>query len=819
MDYIVFINDKAYLKIANAKKVAISEDILLPEIYNGKEVDSYQADNIVGKNIIIKLKIGQEVLASKMVRNRQVEDEPKGVDAHSLLTEIKGLLNYSNEHGYSFKGEQNRSIPINWRKFPAGLSDLHNKEVLAGKLNNEIVQVTFSGKQFMDECAVAPYNFIPLNPEVAEDTNNAGFEQYGKGLLSGHIDLLLETQTPLFIRGEKQSFFKVNGKPAIPGSSLRGMIRNLVEIASWGKLEFVDDEKMFYRAVADTSSIGEHYKAMFTAEEYNNGQRKINYKTKSGWLKKRGEEYFLYPSIEVSHSIESRNYKRQYYRTNTAHFNGIPIDENTYKEIYFNPSSIRPVKEKGRFDLYYFEIRSNLAFTNPGNGFQRAFLVKTGHMDKKHYEWVINPPDFKTEINVTGLMEEYAKDKNRDTSGDLLDRLKNSIGEIPCFYLEANNEIRSIGHTGMHRLANKATLKKIVRQNNSEKTDFASAMFGTTEKAGRIYFEDAKIVDKGMPDFLEHETVALKILAGPKPTTFQHYLEQPCEHLTSRKQLHHWDTDNAQIRGHKLYWHRKTDAATNHTWQAEAFEINKEHFIKFLSDIRKVPNAKGLLDQLVLQGQFEITDNEKLVIKKSISELQKDFRKYVIDFYNLESTTAGKLNISKPQNSLAQPVENAVFSSRIRFDNLTTEELGCLLFVIQLPDGCYHKLGTGKSLGLGSIKITPTPTIIDRQSRYSKLFEKSDWCTGEEDRAEQEITDYKNAFAAYICKAMKIPFADYHSLWDSDRLKQLKTMLTFQPIMDNDEWLSRTRYMDINNREFRYRPVLPYPGEVISNKT
>src|SRR5690606_7146534 len=45
-----------------------------------------------------------------------------------------------------------------------------------------------------------------------------------------------------------------------------------------------------------------------------------------------------------------------------------------------------------------------------------------------------------------------------------------------------------------------------------------------------------------------------KILASPKPTTFQHYLKQPRGVGTETNQLRHYGDSDALIRGHKLYW-------------------------------------------------------------------------------------------------------------------------------------------------------------------------------------------------------------------------------------------------------------------------
>ena len=90
----------------------------------------------------------------------------------------------------------------------------------------------------------------------------------------------------------------------------------------------------------------------------------------------------------------------------------------------------------------------------------------------------------------------------------------------------------------------------------------------------------------------------------------------------------------------------------------------------------------------------------------------------------------------------------ANFQGRIRFENLSDIELGALLFVLELPNGCAHKIGMGKPLGLGSVRITPTLTLTKRtdkaEGRYGRLFDGQKWHLAEEPA---QIGDFKACFA------------------------------------------------------------------------
>lgn len=136
--------------------------------------------------------------------------------------------------------------------------------------------------------ATAPYNFIPYDPAHLVPANEEG-EKY-----SGVIRCSLEAQTPLLVAGpqdrksgdgkqnRQRHFLKVNGKPVIPGSSLKGMLRNVIEILSHSHMGNVNATKMFWRDV--TGGKAATYKDKFEADPV------------GGFLMRDGSRYFLYPA-------------------------------------------------------------------------------------------------------------------------------------------------------------------------------------------------------------------------------------------------------------------------------------------------------------------------------------------------------------------------------------------------------------------------------------------------------------------------------------------------------------------------------------------
>jgi hypothetical protein len=88
----------------------------------------------------------------------------------------------------------------------------------------------------------------------------------------------------------------------------------------------------------------------------------------------------------------------------------------------------------------------------------------------------------------------------------------------------------------------------------------------------------------------------------------------------------------------------------------------------------------------------------------------------------------------------------------------------------------------GKPLGLGSVKINSNLYLSDRQKRYQDFF--AEWNNLGEAK---QMKEFKKAFEMYILK-------NETSLWETERLKELKAMLDFDNKPKNDE----TKYIFYN---------------------
>jgi hypothetical protein len=586
--------------------------------------------------------------------------------------------------------------------------------------NGKIMLKTESSKNKAEENYVgAPYNFIPLNetPVPGQDIPYREFERNGKkekevivfskyfdDRFSGYIDLNITTKTPIFIRGNGSDFLNIEfnaKKPILPGSSLRGLIRTLVEIASFGK--FINyKNKNFYRRSSLTSD-GDNVLSGFL--NFSNGKYDISSAKCDRMIKNSQKQGIAQPHVykevngDVFFSVGEFMNNVTVWKFSSVLGGSIPVTEDII-ESYVTDDQ----RDNGVVDLI-------------------LSLKKNNIRNKK--DKIINNSSY------------------------------NLTKGIPVFYrTDKSGRVISIGHAKYHRIPYKHDVDRFVPDALKNGLDFAESIFGITEFSGRVFFEDA-ITDSGDP-YLNSTAIQPKILASPKPTTYQHYLKQ------NGKPLKDWSSANTPIRGYKLYWHRNTPAdKTKYSWVEED---------------NKWKDAAG---------------NKKESYPDPIRPLKS----------------------------------NLTFISRIRFENLTPEELGCLLFVLKLPDGCCHKLGMGKPLGLGSVAITPTLVLHNRKERYATLFDDTGWYEPVLDTTNNpnRMEDFTEKFERYILD--RISSKDKGgsgSLWDTPRLKELKTMLTFDQGVDNNAWLEATRYMEIERmtpqgkkNEYENRPVLPMPTEVI----
>lgn len=648
-----------------------------------------------------------------------------------------------------------------------------------------------NGEQFY---ARAPYNFVPLPEKVVTVGEPPDHDHYEGN--TGYLECVLETKSPLYVRGmmEQTSFEKWGDKsfselpndeakqkrakffmlranePVIPGSSLRGMIRALVEIVGYGKVQPVTDKQMLYRAVGDPASLGQYYRAqMLGTSKVPSPNTQLDYplsELRGGYLRVRDGRRSIQPAMQ--HHGES------FIHVEYADARAINIQQNTQSvhQVLVTPAPRSP-SNRGRRNLGNLTLDLAIAPSGgiavrhrgqtPQSGMVEATLVVSGHMGgqhPKHWHCAIYAPDPAAPAIRISDEKWNSYEEDRDMTRGFPTRKLQHDGD-PLFYLlDANGQLQFFGPTMMFRLPYPRTAEDFVPEHlrNESDLDLAEAMFGYTKQKGegkarayasRVFVSDAKLAS-GQSDawFENQEMLTPKILSSPKPTTFQHYLTQT--DAEDKRKLKHYasSTNETAIRGHKLYWHKQ-----------EKFER---------ADIEIEPEKR---DQ------------------------------------------------TKTQQTGIKPVRAGVtFKFRVNFENLNDAELGALLWVLGLPDGYCQALGMGKPLGMGAVKITPTLCLSNRRQRYARLFENDMWADSVQQEMERE--QFTRAFENIVLEGMDAAErAGKEKLEQVQRIQMLLKMLEF-PGPDRD-W---TRYMEIERREgypeqrvneFKERPVLADPLHIV----
>lgn len=128
-------------------------------------------------------------------------------------------------------------------------------------------------------------------------------------------------------------------------------------------------------------------------------------------------------------------------------------------------------------------------------------------------------------------------------------------------------------------------------------------------------------------------------------------------------------------------------------------------------------------------------------------------RKFYLHHQGWKAVAENSDKEKKTENnrSVQAVAENAEFGFELRFENLRDWELGLLLYSLNLEPELAHKLGMGKALGFGSVRIaaeeivdieseTPIPTESLYQAAKEKL--KNIWNAGTDADLSEKLSDF-----------------------------------------------------------------------------
>lgn len=476
--------------------------------------------------------------------------------------------------------------------------------------NTNSTKVTIPKKYFGTEekeykyPADAPYNFISLPTDICaphemwedvvattEDTKtvSAIYDEYiqTQGNYSGYIELTITTKQDTLVgmpgkTDRESTFFSIkNNEPMIPGSSLRGMTRNLFKImtaSSFRSNEDFNERVLYYRDIASRSS----------ADELKNEYGK-NHATDGGDS--------IFGGFLVRTRTSAGETKWHIYRDPNVSLTGEKMDGTVdYPKVNWKSftTAIESVTaQKGsnhEYDLTC-SIRVNQIGKKPTNTYTMQWH---GEEFYEIDEFIIQNylADERRGANSINLLySQGSKDANGVNGGALESSYLGDILGVPgadmiapCFFVvdRTSGKVKNFGHTKYYRIPYNFSIADHVPSNlRTNRVDFTDLVFGLKEFwGGRVYFGDA-VHTVASEDSIYQGNPLNSILLGPNPTSFQMYLVQK----GADRRLH-WNDKASVIRGVKYYWHRNS-IEVYEPEKKNGKEINSNILTKFSNVVKR----------------------------------------------------------------------------------------------------------------------------------------------------------------------------------------------------------------------------------------
>ncbi len=434
----------------------------------------------------------------------------------------------------------------------------------------------------------APYNFIPF----CEETIPVGQDQmevHGdmrEDLLTGEISYIMTAETPVLVDdGTDAHDFVRNawGDYALPGSTVRGLIRNNVQILGLsGYEDDIDNYSLMYRNVAGGAEKKRYDRILGSDQVPITGDKKkmsVLLNVRAGYIAKKDGKYVIYSTTvdKISDKLGKMNYYVLSERTIAKDLENFPYFQEHPEYLQHDVSKgfskneknqYIGVKNQGYQPGYYKvsyqvkDLNKIAAVAEPGILEREGYLVCTGYMSQKKALYIV--PEIDENKPKIAIHEDDEKAFRVDfkKKENTLKRFKNvSFFKLPeeeekkpkpVFYIYNEEDSRLyFGFTPHLRLLYKHTVKEGYRQQTS-RFDYAKSIFGTIDgKSGyksKVSFSDAVVCTTVQPRGAKEV-----VLEEPKPTSYLDYLKQNDGPAT-------YNTDGFELRGVKQYWlHKKID--------------------------------------------------------------------------------------------------------------------------------------------------------------------------------------------------------------------------------------------------------------------
>lgn len=420
----------------------------------------------------------------------------------------------------------------------------------------------------------APYNFVPFPNKVIrryarlEDIPRQDCWQ--EGLCSGEIRITLQAETPVFVsNGDKDhpDFFRDDqGHCMIPGSSLRGLVRENMQILGLGLVrpgEDFQDVNLYYRALADAKGalrapLKERYRSLLGIG--NDGmptQVRVGYLHRESPKHPMDTGYYIVPAKTTPEGAVVR------------------IERTAPQVQVLHQKDCYPFREPVFYRLQKPLLLATELSDGPGN-LEQGYVIGPGWMKGQNHLYLIpaeDPNGCRIPISWESLLayqEDYETRKNslggtqglpprqeKEARQAEMDRRKQfwalpQEGEfIPVFYLE--DTVVSFSPSSYYlRIAYRYPLHQGLPRSHQRRSqealflDYPYAMLGFAQQQGtalrsRVSFGDLRLTQS--PRFVPQIS---GVLGQPKLSFFGAYVQRGAD----------YNRDDFQFRGYKQYWLR-----------------------------------------------------------------------------------------------------------------------------------------------------------------------------------------------------------------------------------------------------------------------
>ncbi len=594
-----------------------------------------------------------------------------------------------------------------------------------------------------------PYHFVPLGKKEekahqhwvdaapCKNRDNAwiaaGHSRFAKGRHHGCIHCTLTTETPIFIgatRYQKATAdqpariapCELDGNPAIPATSLRGMVSAIAEAASGSAMRVLENRALSWRKEAKPSEI---LSALGMIIKKQNNKGEIRYFLRPlalPTLRKKGNRYSVDDCYRKMFVEKNRPRLKVYI--------GSPPGAKSYVRA-------RPV-------FYYMNLAQDLSFDEQG-----LLLRHTSLRHPANYSFVIGQMPLAGNTDPVRETEATEYQKKHWVRG-ILRIMRKDGREFPetrkhelfiPYPEEAENwkdfPIKPEAIERFHQIAAERTA-------SAEDTPYQPVGTQRNDEPGK-YNKDLRIKNGDLVYFRpdasgsEVEEISFSAIwrAGPtkeggKPARLHDFIPDkellpfnplrkylsPAERVfgfvEERSEEEKSSNMAAAYAGHVRFTAARWDGNLRNGHDSP---YQHEVTLKIL-DSPKPPSPalyfrnRGETNSYIEKKALALEKHEPQGRKFYLHKYQKTRAPWATHPENVHGNLKQKSRITPLHGGLS-------FSFSIRFDNLDDFELGMLLYALSPNDRFQHKIGMGKPLGLGSVKITVDRVITgDRVTRY-----------------------------------------------------------------------------------------------------